>query len=188
MVTYKVEAPGVHPAILSVNRQTYLEASKLFYSENWFRFTCNTCIIPFLKDRPEGSRRLIKQIDFRTVILTFTFLYLERFRHLEHVFEETCTYLKQSLQLEQITLRYFDLTHSKLRNRILYKDCLSNIDKQSWVRQLVPLVKNLTSLRLIELNHGDDDLMLAAQTYLRSMMDKASKEGAPESGCSRAGT
>lgn len=72
MTMYWVKVTGVHPAILSVNRQTYLEGSLIIYSEDRFNFcesalvplSDNATIAPLLKDRPEGSHRLIKQIEY----------------------------------------------------------------------------------------------------------------------------
>ena len=184
MVSYRVYAPGVHPVILSVNRQTYLEATKLFYSENCFKFNSNTTIIPFLEDRSEDSRRLIKQIEFDREPTVG----LQHFVHLDHLFEDVCNYSSRFLQLEHLTLKYWIVAYGEERNSASYKYYLSNIDKKSWVQQLVPLVKQLKSFSVYTWGDDQDDLMLAAQTYLRSMMDNASKECAPESDSSRDGT
>ena len=179
MVTYKVDAPGVHPAILSVNRRTYLEASKLFYSENLFTFLSGTAtIIPFLEDRSEGSRRLIKQIELCfNIILLDANMNRRLWAHWDHIFENTCKYLSRFLQLEHMTLMYFGRNSYRVRDSTTYEDFLSNIDKHNWVQQLVPLVKNLKNFRSTTWDGGcDDEVVLAVQTYLRSTMDSTSKK------------
>ena len=173
---YTVEATGIHRAILSVNRQTYLEASKLLYAENCFKFSSgNAPIIPFLEDRSEGSRRLIKQLEFCHYFYTFSPVGLQDYIHLDHIFEAICSYLSKSLQLEHVTLRFFGLSTLDVRNSTSYKDYLSNIDKQSWVQQLVPLLKHLKTFKAVGMIHCDNNLVLAAQPYLKSKMDRASK-------------
>lgn len=186
MTTYQVNATGVHPALLSVNRQTYLETSKVFYSENCFNFvgirpsdhfSSNSSIIPFLEDRSEGSRRLIKQIGFGYALwelLSSPSLPLS-FVHFDRVFEETCGYLNQCLQLEHIKLCVYDLILPEIGPGTHYETYLATLDQQNWIQQLVPLVKNLDSIKITEMCDDDDDLMRAAQTYLESKMHKASQ-------------
>ena len=61
--------------ISSVNRETYMEASKIISSENRFDSSCsdqiprndNAPMIQFLEDRPEGSSRVIEQIGHRYI-------------------------------------------------------------------------------------------------------------------------
>lgn len=67
-----MNATELHPAILSVSRQTYLEASGVLYSENRFRFlaqqdkpfhvTADLAVILLLEDRSEATRRLIRVV------------------------------------------------------------------------------------------------------------------------------
>lgn len=184
--TYMVKATGVHPALLSVNQQIYLEASRIFYSENCFDF-CGICsfppggsnpaVIPFLEDRSEGSRRLIKQIKFCYALLGFV-PHISRSldtASLDQVFQKNCNYLSRYLQLEHVSLSVFGLIDERTRQGMPYKTYLARLDQQQWIKQLVPLVKNLDSIRIIRRAHRGDDLMRAVQTYLESKMDKASK-------------
>lgn len=81
------------------------------------------------------------------------------------------------MQLECVELRYFPLSGSVARNNALYKDYLPNIEKQSWVQQLVPLVQPLNEFKTTGWYRWEErDLMLAAQTYLESKMETASKK------------
>lgn len=177
MVTYSVTAIGVHPAILSVNRQLYSEATQFFYSKNYFQFSSGSgTIIPFLEDRSEGSRRLIKRIGFTHDIVKSKSPNILNLGHLDHIFEEVCTYLNHSLQLEHMTLLYFNAFLPENRNSAPVEEYLSNIDKQGWVQQLVPLVKHLKTFKMVSWNNGEDNLMLAGLKCLESTMDKTSRE------------
>ncbi len=179
MITYEVNAIGVHPAILSVNRQSSLEASRIFYSENCFNFytdgisvcTATATIIPFFEDRSEGSRRLINRIRFSYILSHFIY-----YSGPDRMFDEVCNYLSQKLQLEHVTLVFENRGRPRVLGRNAYEDRLSNLDKQIWMKQLVALVKNLDTFTITPKWAGqDDDLMRAAQTYLESKMEQASK-------------
>lgn len=182
MSTYGIKAIGIYPAILSVNRQTYLEASKIIYSENHFDFgssieagrISNATVIPFLEDLSEGSRHLIKQIEYSYILTDCSWYHYDPtdFVPIDQVFKETCDYLSQNLRLECVRVSCFALDLAPIGG---YP---SNFDKQSWVQHLIPLVKNLDSFR-INLSPEDagplNDFLCTAQTYLESKMDKASK-------------
>ncbi|CAD6587914.1 MAG: hypothetical protein ASARMPRED_003274 [Alectoria sarmentosa] len=183
MRMYKVNATGVNPAFMSVNRQTYLEASKIFYSENCFKFFaidhlhpvfgCET-IIPFLEDRSDGSRRLIKKIKFCYMVAFFQPQYLVQ---LDHLFQQNCDYLTHSLQLKHVNLVIFALNDRQTNREEIYlpSTYLATLDQQKWIQQLVPLVKDLDTFRITQKTDGYDDLVCAAQTYLESKMHNASK-------------
>ena len=180
MPTYQVTATGVHPALLSVNRQTYLEASRVLYSENCFNFLgihdffrSISEIIPFLEDRSEGSRRLIKQIKLGYLLVGFwqsTYVATD-IAYLDRGFEEVCGYLNQCLQLKHVELCIFVMFPHHLGMH--YELDLATLDQQNWIQQLVPLVKNLDSIKITQKGGHDDDLTRAAQTYLESKMHKA---------------
>lgn len=182
MTTYWVEAIGVHTAILLVNRQTYLEGSRIIYSENRFNFcesdyvplTDNAAMIPFLKDRSEGSRRLIKHIKYSYSIMIRGIFNPQWSADQDHAIEEICTYLRQALQLEHVTLTVFDQCLCQFRSLQLYKDYLVTLDKQRWVQTLVPLIQNLDTFTVIG-GYGNE-LVRAAQTYLVPKIHKASKD------------
>lgn len=169
----------------------------VLYSENRFIFRglgfhsevySNAAIIPFLEDRSEGSRRLIKQIEYsysyyfliRTLIRSDAFL-----MKLDHSFEETCNYLSQNLQLEHVTLKFYD---TLLLGYNVSKDCQLAVDKQNWVQQLIPLVKNLDTFTLISEYGSLNEMLRAAQTYLELKMHKGKQGRAPDSGGTTAGT
>lgn len=189
MRTYEVNATGIRTDILSVNRQTYLEGSRVLYSENCFNFSgfsavlfhgINnlTTLIPFLRDRSEGSCRLIKRIKFGYVFTEY--LPSDRYYGLtDDTFEEICEYLSQNLQLERITMTFVDLTPDKIHNSTTLESYLMNLHKLEWIQRLVPLVKNLDTFTIIQPDWSrhqySDALVRAAQIYLESKMHKASK-------------
>ena len=178
---YRVTAIGLHPAILSVNSQTYLESTKVLYSENRFSFYHNdrlssssaiAAVIPFLEDRSEGSRRLIREIEYLHYVTKF-YPY-PRVAEQDHVFAKTCDYLGQNLQLQHVTLVCVFRSTSALRTTADYKMYLANINKHDWMQRLVPLAQKLKTLALTGKEDGDADLTHAAQTYLDSRMAEAS--------------
>ena len=196
MVTYRVIPSSVHPAILAVNRQTYLEASKIFYSENRFNFcavddlsppTAIEAIIPFLEDRPEGSRRLIKNIKFSYIPMALMVCLQPYIAESNADFKEICDYLSQNLQLEHVRVRLVVGSNEIMQIDILLACCLCNmgmykskgflynLDKDSWIIQLVPLVRKLKTFRIVEGAGGVASLARAAQIYLESEMHQASK-------------
>ena len=79
------------------------------------------------------------------------------------------------MQLERVTLIFQSRSMPRFFRFPAYKDHLSNLDKQIWIKELVPLVKNLDIFTITEQFGRDDELMRAAQTYLESKMEKASK-------------
>ena len=176
---YRVTAIGLHPAILSVNWQTYLEAARILYSENRFSFrsyddlrsiTAIDTVIPFLEDRCEGSRRLIREIGYFYIVINILLVDLEVAR----VFAKTCDYLSQNLQLQHVTLSLVSMLAQPTSSRVLRRMYLSNLDKHGWVQRLVPLAQKLKTLALIGRDNGDAEFIHAAQTYLESKMVEAS--------------
>lgn len=181
-------AIGLYPAILAVSRQTYLEAIGVLYSENRFNFhvkddpplfiTANPAVIPFLEDRSEGSRRLIKEIDIE---YAFDISSLDLWRDSAdqiYGFERSCDYLGQNLQLEHVTLVcacFVDLCLRHVRSDAPNKNYRSNLDKQSWVQHLVPLVRMLKSFTVMVWAGIDLDMARAVQIYLESKLSKTSK-------------
>ena len=163
---YQVNAINIHPAILSVNRQTYLEASRVLYSENQYTFyefdylrrwiPC-VAMVPFLEDLSESSRRLIKRIEF------------SYYEDEEALFKEECAYLTHNLQLQHVTLRLY------LEYDRHYESHLSNLDKQSWIQQLVPLVQNLVTFKLRHYDPTTAQVIRPVQTYLESKMHNLSR-------------
>ena len=144
-----------------------MEASRIFYSEHRLNFCCNepsdpkisiAAVVPFLEDRSEGSRLLMKQVKCLYIPTNYS-----RDSHL--VSKEKCIYLSRKERLEPVTLN-FHYCYTPA-------DHVSNVDKQTWVQQLVLLVTNLHTLRFDEYQ-CDDEFMRAALTYLKSKMDKAS--------------
>ena len=194
VVSYRVIPSSIYPAILAVNRQTYLEASKVFYSENRFNFcavddlrppTAIEAMIPFLEDRPEGSRRLIKNIKFSYILTALMVYFRPDIAECDADLKGICDYLSQNLQLEHVRIRLVTESNQEtvtdmgfeepLYNMDVYKDYLCSLDKMSWIIQLVPLVKNLETFRIVEKAGGEADLARAAQIYLESEMHQASK-------------
>ena len=176
---YRVTAIGLHPAILSVNWQTYLEATRILYSENRFSFrpsddfrsiTVIDAVIPFLEDRCEGSRRLIREIEYSYLVISILRVDFE----VAHVFAKTCDYLSQNLQLQHVTLSLASMLPQPTFSRVVGGMYLSNLDKHDWVQQLVPLAQKLKTLTLIGRDDGDAEFVHAAQTYLESKMAEAS--------------
>ena len=166
-VAYQVDAIDIHPAILSVNRQIYLEASQVLYSENQYSFNefdylrrwipCQA-MMSFLQDRSERSRRFIRRIEFNY------------YEDEEAQFREECAYLSRNMkQLRRVTLRLY-LTYERP-----YESYLSNLDQQSWIQQLVPLVYNLETLQLCPDGPDAHHLICPVQTYLESKMHKPIK-------------
>ena len=185
---YRVTATGLHPAILSVNRQTYLEATGVLYSENRFNFCAKenltsfaaiAAVIPFFEDLSEGSRRLIREIkylyiDTRFMLVSFWSIPSQPFH--DRVFSETCTYLSQNLQLQQVTLRIVGpgTLLVRFRSSADYRMYLANLDTHDWIQCLVPLAKNLETFALIRGKDEDAGLAHAAHRYLNSKMAEAS--------------
>ena len=176
---YRVTAIGLHPAILSVNWQTYLEATRILYSENRFSFrsdddfcsvTTIDAVIPFLEDRCEGSRRLIREIEYFYTVISSLRVDLEVAR----VFTKTCDYLSQNLQLQHVTLSLVAMFPQRTFSGAVCRMYPANLDKHGWVQGLVPLAQKLKTLTLIGKDDGDAELVHAAQTYLESKMAEAS--------------
>lgn len=188
--TYWVTAIGLHPAILSASRQTYLEASGILYSEN--SFLCRVridelffaranpaglapAVIPFLEDRSEVSRRLIKKIGFSYVFDESTLDVCRDLADQDYGFERTCDYLGQNLQLEHVTLDFHIACTLTVRSDAPYKNYVSNLDKQSWIQHLVPLVGKLETFKVIVWCDDYPDMARAVQRYLESKLPKTSK-------------
>lgn len=160
---YRVTAIGLHPAILSVNRQTYLEASRVLYSENCFKFFPSenvvsihgiAAVIPFLEDRSEGSRHLIREIQCLYMeTKTFIYPYQNGAEH-DRVFAKTCDYLGQNLQLQQATLRFVCDNVRSVRSSVDFRLYMAYLDKHEWVQRLVPLVKKLKTFTLVGRGRG----------------------------------
>ena len=75
-----------------------------------------------------------------------------------------------------MTMNLFSPATPRIHRSAPYEDRLSNPYEQSWVRQPVPLVKKSDTFRIAEWTVRDYDLVRAAQAYLHSRMDKASKK------------
>ena len=157
-----------------------MEAGRVFYSENWFVFfgrgSSNYTIprsgsmLPFLKDRSQWSRHFIKKIEYHHFQSHWDY---PNATCLQHTFQELSSYLGQNLQLERLTLFFPARIAREPRVRSSEDEILLDIDKQGWVQQLVPLVKSLKTLQLVA-RPEDADLARAAQTYLESVVHKAS--------------
>lgn len=121
-----MNATGLQLAILSVSRQTYLEASGVLYSGNRFRFvaqqdkpfhvTVDLAVIPFLEDRSEATRRLIRVIDFNCIFDKFSLKFRRDIADLDCGFKRTCEYISKNLQLEQVTLCYSNVWNQSSRS------------------------------------------------------------------------
>ena len=183
---YRVIATGIHPAILSVNRQTYSEASRIMYSENCFDF-CGTpgfgryydseAVIPFLESLSEDSRRLIKQIEFRFGVTT-------RVRRepgdtgtqsTRQVFKETCDYLGQNLQLKHVILRLVQDSTFSASTPASFKDDLLAFHEKAWEQHLVPLVRGLDTCELTTRARDNPEVIYVVQEYLKSKMPRTSR-------------
>ena len=189
---YRVMTIRLHPAILSVNRQTYQEASRILYSENRFSFSSNdfvscvnaiAAVIPFFEHLSKGSRRLIRDIQY--VYMDAKSLPLSRRRfgaEQDRVFAKTCDYLGRNLQLQHVTLRYFfryklaPYTPADIRNtRADFRMNNVNIHKYDWTKRLLPFAKKLEALALIGEAEGRTKMIHAAQRYLDEENAEASK-------------
>ena len=180
---YRVTAVGLYPSILSVNWQTYLEAVRVLHSENRFEiYRCESpfdiirmgATIPFLEDRSEGSRRLIREIEYLYVdAKSILYDYPLRVEH-DRVFEKTCDYLGQNLQLQQVTLRFIGDFTSPVRSSVDCELCLANLNKLDLVQRLVPFVKKLKTFTLLGMGEDVTEFFYAAKTYLDSKMAEAS--------------
>ena len=183
---YRVTTFGLHPAILSVNWQTYLEAVRVLYAENCFKCyrpgllaggACNiamAAVIPFLEDRSEGSRRLIREMEFLYIDSNSFHFYYRIGAERDRVFAKTCDYLGRNLQLQRVTLRFIGHFTSPVRSSV---DCglnLANLDKLHLVQPLVPFVKKLKTFTLLGWGNGITEFIHAAKTYLDSKMAEAS--------------
>ena len=177
--TYRVTAIGLHPAILLANKQTYLEATRILYSENRFSFrpykhlnsaTAIAAVIPFLEDRGEGSRRLIREIEYFYIVINSPQIEAE----LDRVFAKMCNYLSQNLQLQHVTLNLASMSTKSILGSVHYRAYLANIHKHDWVQTLVLFAKKLKILALVGRDDGDAELVRIAQTYLDSKMAEAS--------------
>ena len=182
--TYRVMTIRLHPAILSVNRQTYQEASRILYSENRFSFSSNdfwscvnaiAAVIPFFEDRSEGSRRLIKKIQY--VYVDAKSVGFSRWFGAEQdrVFARTCDYLGRNLQLQHVTLRYFLKSTSAPCTRIDFRMYNANINKHDWMQRLLPFAKKLELLAVIGQEQGKAAMVHAAQRYFDEEKAEASK-------------
>ena len=182
---YMVTATGLHPAILSVNRQTYLEATRVLYSENRFNFysnryldsvTATAAVIPFLKGLSEGSRLLIREIEYLYVVTDCQFYPDPIAFRQDQVFAKTCDYLGQNLQLQKVTLDCLVLIYWVQHRMSDYKMNLTNINKHDWIQRLVPLAQKLKYFALVwgQDSDGDADLAHAVRTYLASKIAEAS--------------
>lgn len=195
---------GIEPAILLVNKQTYVEARYLIYSQNRFTFhvaettwtsvfedssrTCSlaerherqyrasknaviiaqrpkknqveilsvcgapSCPEPssFFEDQPRDFRFMKKMIFGYTMVSCSHRSRADTKR--EHIFEDTCHYISQHLQLVHLTLI---VTIDCLANYASkeYTDrfrqqCLATLPQMSWVQCLVPIVTNLRTLHV----------------------------------------
>lgn len=183
-IKYGVTADGIHPAILSANKQTSLEASRILYSENRFSFkvdelddwTATMTVVPFLEDRSQGSRHSINEIEYCFFVNMCTFeLDLAT---ADGQFKEFIHYLNKNLQLEHLTLSLFGL-FDRADYMVLGKDfrgnLLSGVKFTRWVQYVIPLVKKLESVTVIAKGGGDPSVARAAQKYLESKLPKSSK-------------
>ena len=127
-------------------------------------------VIPFLKDRSEGSRRLIKEIKVCYIVTEF----LTPCQH--HLFEEICNYLSQNLQLERVTLGFADRwLLQAYHSHTDYMSWLSYLDKQNWIQQFFPPIRKPGAFRIDGRVDGDANLASAVQVYLESKLPNASK-------------
>ena len=179
-MTYHITPNGLDPAILPVNRQIYLEASKVLYSENCFnlcndgeihRYYTSEVILPFLEDLSEVSRGLIKQFKFDYISLRYL---VGPSAFSNPVFEETCDYLCQNLRLAHVTMSCYGMSIDGSLGGTDEED-QNTLDQEYWIQQLVPLVKTLETFELVDLFDEDEDLTKAVQTYLEFKMLKARK-------------
>ena len=186
--SYKVTATGIHPAILSVNRQIHSEASRIMYSENCFDFcdflsrcdcSGNEAVIPFLESLSEDSRRLIKQIEYVCVISGRIprFLCNTQTAMTERVFKETCDYLGQNLQLKHLVLGFFEFDVFRGIKPVTLRDNLLALHGKTWEQHLVPLVCGLDTCELTELPTDEDGpgIIDTVQEYLESKIPRASR-------------
>ena len=172
-------AIGLHPAILLANRKTYLEATRILYSENRFSFrpykhlhsaTAIAAVIPFLEDRGESSLRLIREIEYFYIVINSPQIEAE----MDRVFAKMCNYLSQNLQLQHVTLNLASMPTKLKLGSLHYRTYLANIHKHDWVQTLVPFAKKLKILALVGRDDGDAELVHIAQAYLDSEMAEAS--------------
>ena len=184
-------AIGLHPAILSVNRQTYQEASRVLYSENRFSFSSNdylSCIhataavIPFFKHLSEGSRRLIRKIQYVYMDAKSLGLSHQFKAEQNRLLAKTCDYLDQNLQPQHVTLRYFfkytfaPYARADFRNTMAdFRLYNANVHKHDWTQRLRPFAKKLEALALIGEKKDRTEMIHAAQRYLDDEEAEASK-------------
>ena len=181
---FRVVAIGIHPAILSANRQIYSEASRIMYSENRFDFygTFDSCrcggseaVIPFLESLSEDSRRLIKQIEYVFVVTTVVPLDSDGTETLiSEAFKETCHYLGRNLQLKHVVLKFHDRASCE---GILpaSEDDLLAVNEKTWEQHLVPLVRGLDTCEFTKLTKDGPGIIDNVQEYLKSQIPRTSR-------------
>ncbi|KAM0798093.1 hypothetical protein BDR22DRAFT_823649 [Usnea florida] len=179
---YKATAIDIHPAILSVNRQTYSEANRILYSENRFnfcgpRFPGNEHVIPFLESLSEESRRLIKQIEFVWVVMDWVPHYTggTSITITERVFNETCDYLGPNLQLKHVVLRVLQYFGYGVIKPASFKDDLLALHGKTWEQHLVPLVRGLDAFELTTSVEDGPEAIDIVQEYLKSKIPRTSR-------------
>ena len=182
-IKYSVIAIGVHSAILSANQQTYLEASRVLYSENRFRLgvflhetSCDVreAMMPFLEDLTRNSRRLIKQLEI-TFFIAPCLHYMSMWSHTVSLFEDACIFLCQFLDLDHLTLGFQCLVMDCADTAAPHEDCPFTMKRQ-WLQQLVPLIRNLKTFEIVERHPLYADWARAAQpTFLASKIHGANQ-------------
>ena len=152
-----------------MNRQTYLEATKILYSENRFTFRpfVIAAVIPFLQGRCERSRRLIREIEYFYMV-TGSF-----FGPILGEQDHAWKYLDQNLQLQHLTLQLWGLPPKSTLGSDLHSIYVANVHELDWVQWLVPLANKLKTLALVGCRKDDAELVHAVQTYLDSKMAEA---------------
>ena len=186
MAAYRVIATGIHPAILSVNRETYSEASRIMYPENRFKFSsrsrnpwypANEAAIPFLESLSEDSRRLIKHIEYVCVVVNWvptstggTITAMN-----QRVFKETCDYLCQNLQLKHVVLKLLQIFTAYVIKPASFKYVLLDVHGKTWEQHLVPLVRGLDTCELITRTRDGPEIIETVWEYLTSKMPRTSR-------------
>ena len=184
-ITYFAHTTRLHTAILSVNKQTYQEASGVLYSENGFSFCSDDLefpffsplrVVSFLQALSEGSRRLIRRLTY------WNFIVLSTPGFDDFYIEKTCDYLSKNLDLDHLTLIITSTTPFRARRNSEYTDYLCNIDQQTWVQHLIPLVRKLKTIKIVErIRLGETLVARAAQNYLESKMSQGRRDSAQDS-------
>lgn len=157
------------------------------YSENRFNFCGpynhlpwwkgNAAVIPFLESLSKDSRRLVKHIEYFSVVTDLAPGYLGDTENAttEGIFNETCDYLRQNLQLKHVTLHLVEQFASYVMNGTSFKDYLLVLHAKIWEQHLVPLVGSLDTCELTACTADGDRTIDTVQWFLKSKMPQTSK-------------